>query len=309
MNRTPFFLFFLGLFLVSCSDEGGSNPLSAVRGSNQPPRIMSAELYPKDPDANTKIIVHYRGEDPEGDFIQYSFRWYVDNEMVQEGNSGALEPGKHYKGAEVYVEIIPRDSKKPGRAFKTEPVIVANLPPVIKSIALSPADPKAGDDITAEPDGFDSDQDDVSYTYQWFVNGKAVTEQLDSKTFSTRALRKKDMVHAVVMPLDNDGPGEGKASAVLVLGNRPPRITSTPPANLNSESYSYQVTAADPDQDTISLNLEKAPPGMTISPTGLIRWLPPKQVAGKQEIPVRIKADDGDGGSAYQEYSLFLQMQ
>jgi hypothetical protein len=90
--------------------------------------------------------------------------------------------------------------------------------------------------------------------------------------------------------------------------NAAPEITSTPPV-VSDEVYTYQVVARDPDKDKLTFSLEKYPPGMTISSTGLIRWELPKEVAQKQEIPVKIKIDDGDGGSAYQEYSLFLQMQ
>jgi hypothetical protein len=73
--------------------------------------------------------------------------------------------------------------------------------------------------------------------------------------------------------------------------------------------YTYQVTATDPDGDQLTYSLVTAPGGMTINPsTGLIRWELPKQVPEKQEITVKVAADDGDGGIAYQEYSLFLEM-
>ena len=41
--------------------------------------------------------------------------------------------------------------------------------------------------------------------------------------------------------------------------------------------------------------------------TGFIRWELPKEIAERQEVAIKISVDDGDGGTAYQEFSLSLQ--
>ena len=60
-------------------------------------------------------------------------------------------------------------------------------------------------------------------------------------------------------------PSSSRAMEIL---NTPPRISSTPPASVSGGTYSYQVTAHDPDKDPLSLALAKAPAGMTIDGKG-----------------------------------------
>ena len=302
--------------LVSCSRTEKSDApasggdASARPAGNTPPKVISGRLYPDKPKADKQLVAQYDGRDEDGDYIKYTFRWHVDNEIVQEGPLGALDPGKYRKGSEVFVEIIPTDTYGPGTAFKTETVVIGNQPPVITSVKLEPADPTLGSIVTAVTKGSDPDGDDVRYTYQWFVNGKAATEEpQESSQFSTQGFRKKDRIHAMVTPFDRDGAGAPKVSNSLVLVNRAPQITSAPPTDLAGGVYLYQVAAKDPDGDKLTYSLLKAPQGMTIDPsTGLIRWELPKEVQAKTDVPIKISVDDGDGGKALQEFSLTVEM-
>ena len=300
-------LSFISITLQSCSGKDKASPSAA---GNAPPEVVSASLYPAKPVRSTQLIVHYSGKDRENDFIEYTFRWYVDNELAQDGPVGTLDPGKHKKGSEVYAEIIPSDSHAAGKPFRTDTITIGNLFPAVSAISLSPADPAAGAIITTTPTGSDPDGDDVRYIYQWFVNGKAVIEQpQESNQFSTQGLRKKDRIHAMVTPFDRDGAGAPKVSNSLVLVNRAPQITSAPPTDLAGGVYLYQVAAKDPDGDKLTYSLLKAPQGMTIDPsTGLIRWELPKEVQAKTDVPIKISVDDGDGGKALQEFSLTVEM-
>jgi len=76
----------------------------------------------------------------------------------------------------------------------------------------------------------------------------------------------------------------------LTEPNFAPQITSIPPltAKLN-KNYIYNVRATDPDGDKLTYNLTLFPQGMTISPSGLIQWLPNSSNTG---LP-----DPGSGGN------------
>jgi len=312
------FLFLFTLLLLSCTSgdkatgsasSGPGSAVSARPAGNAPPVVTTASIYPDNPGSEKQLIVHYSGSDPDGDLTQYTFRWYVDNSLVQDGPNGALEPGKIKGGSQVYVEIVPSDSFGPGQPLKTNTVTIKNLPPAVTFISLSPKDPSPGAIITATPAATDPDGDDIKYSYLWKVNGKAVTEPQESNTFDTKGLRKKDMVFAVVTPTDRKLEGKPMDSEIVVLANSGPQITSTPPTGLANGVYLYQVAAKDPDGDRLTYSLLKAPQGMTIDPsTGLIRWELPKEVQGKSDVPIKISVDDGDGGKALQEYSLTLEV-
>ena len=79
--------------------------------------------------------------------------------------------------------------------------------------------------------------------------------------------------------------------------NHPPEFTVSS-SDLRSSVvagsvYSDTVAAADPDGDTISFILKKAPAGMTIQ-NAVVRWIPTSDEAGTHSIVT--VADDGNGG-------------
>ena len=91
-------------------------------------------------------------------------------------------------------------------------------------------------------------------------------------------------------------------SIYVQLGNnQPPRITSQPPQRATPGlTYSYTVVATDPDRQTLSYSLVKAPAGMTISATGQVLWTAP--AVGDHNIEIRVS--DPLGAYATQTYVL-----
>ena len=82
--------------------------------------------------------------------------------------------------------------------------------------------------------------------------------------------------------------------------NHPPMITSPPVtiAGLDS-TYTYDVEATDPDDDTLLYLLTTAPTGMVIDPvSGLISWIP--EILG--DYPVEVDVSDGNLGSDQQAW-------
>ncbi len=86
---------------------------------------------------------------------------------------------------------------------------------------------------------------------------------------------------------------------------RPPRIYSRPNRHGNEdEAYQYQVKAYDPNGDTLTYRLIRAPQGMVIdAATGLISWHSPRQ--GRYRVV--IKVTDGRGGKKRQRYRLRIK--
>jgi hypothetical protein len=318
MSRIIFAVLICIIVLSACTKS--ENPQTHARPSDiasttptpltgVAPEIIAASLYPEKPTASTKLIAHYTLRDPEVPGVKLVFRWFVDNRMVQEDTVGMLDPGKCSKGSEVYAEIIPSNQFGAGRPVKTDVQTICNLFPVVSSISLTPVDPPVGAIITATAVGTDPDGDTVALTYQWYANGKPVTEPRKDNEFNTAGLHKKDLVFVVVAPADEAGVGKDRESDIMTMANSAPKITSTPPYDIQQNgSYQYQVIAKDPDGDRLTYSLLKSPPGMTIDgSTGLVAWQVPDRVAEKQEASIKISVDDGDGGTAFQEYSFFLE--
>jgi hypothetical protein len=291
---------------ISEGDDTSSHPVS----SGSLPEVVSASLSPELPLPNLPILVRCDGLGGENEPVDYVYRWFVDDAVVQEGPIPILNPGTYKKGSSVFVEIIPSNPSAKGKSFRTEVKNVGNLPPTIESIKLNPSKPAVGDIITAIPTGIDPDGDIVSYKYEWTVNSIAIPDlPREKNTFDTTGLKKGDLLCAVVMPSDGEMHGAPTLSEFVTLENATPKITSYPPSTLVKGIYEYQVFAKDPDGDQLFYSLIKFPAGMTIdSSTGLIRWEPPSSLIGKREIAVQISVTDGNGGAANQEYTLYLNI-
>ena len=91
---------------------------------------------------------------------------------------------------------------------------------------------------------------------------------------------------------------------VLVEGNLAPVFASAPEVVTSAGSvYQYSAVANDPNGQDVSYSLVSAPTGMTIDAvTGVISWTPDAtDVAGHS---ISVQADDGNGGTAIQNYTL-----
>jgi hypothetical protein len=85
--------------------------------------------------------------------------------------------------------------------------------------------------------------------------------------------------------------------------NQPPVITSAPLLTaVAGAPYEYQVQASDPNLDDLGYSLASAPQDMTISPEGLVSWMP----AQAGSFAVAIQVSDGRGGTAQQAYTLLV---
>lgn len=83
-----------------------------------------------------------------------------------------------------------------------------------------------------------------------------------------------------------------------------PKITSTPVTRVAyGETYTYQVTATDPDLDTLAYSLIRSPAGMTLDPfTGLIEWTPTGGQGRRHDVEVRV--NDGRCGEDIQSFEI-----
>ncbi|MBH0196001.1 MAG: hypothetical protein HP494_10505 [Nitrospira sp.] len=122
-------------------------------------------------------------------------------------------------------------------------------------------------------------------------------------------LARTDYSHVYYVTVrDSSSTGNSVRSVSVKVGNSPPKIVSMPPASDGKSPYEYAVTAVDLDGDHMAYQLEAAPPGMTINQqSGHILWSLPTDQFGT--FHVKVIAQDGRGGIAYQEFDLSLSAQ
>lgn len=291
--------------MVSCTDHPPS-PVSltspGVPSGNRPPTVTSAKFL-KDPLSSAEeAAVQVVAEDPEHEAVTLSYQWYVEGvPLVGETNS-TLSSAKFRRGQRVSVEITPADAKQKGPVYRVPAVVVGNTPPVVRSAKIVHRDESSGNVIEVLADASDSDHDQLEMSYRWYKNDVLVKEG-EEAFLDAGGVATGETVVVEVTARDPSGTSGTARSAPWSMGNRPPRIISTPPAPHTPESYTYKVQAIDDDGDDLVYGLETAPIGMTIGErTGRIDWRVPHDQVGVQHVTIVVK--DGRGGIALQEFDL-----
>lgn len=275
-----------------------------VSSGNRPPMVMSAKFL-KDPLSSAEeAAVQVVAEDPEHEAVTLSYQWYVEGVPLVGETKPTLSPAKFRRGQRVSVEITPADAKQKGPVYRVPAVVVGNAPPVVRSAMIVHRDESSGNVIEALADASDSDHDQLEMSYRWYKNDVLVQEG-EEAFLDVGGVAAGETVVVEVTARDPSGTSHTLRSAPWSMGNRPPRIVSTPPAPQSAESYTYRVQAIDDDGDDVVYALETAPTGMTIGErTGRIDWRVPQNQVGIQHVKIVVR--DGRGGAALQEFDLYV---
>lgn len=288
--------------LVECSPAAPPTGEQANQG-NRAPLVKSAQILPDPIVLTGPLTVLVEAEDPERESVSFRYRWLVDGTQVSGQTGASLPPDVLKRGQQVIVEIIPSDGSHEGAPYRTAVATVGNSPPIVTRVSMTPETPEAGERVVAQIDVRDPDDDRVFLRYRWYRNAGLVKEG-DEPFLDTAGFAGGTIVLEVVAK-DLSMAADPVRSNPISVRNSPPKIVSMPPTAGQLERYEYRVKAEDRDGDTVTYQLEKGPPGMTIeSGTGLLLWSIPADQRGT--VPVRITASDGQGGMAIQEFNIVL---
>ncbi|NWF72618.1 MAG: hypothetical protein HXY51_06165 [Nitrospirae bacterium] len=237
--------------------------------------------------------------DPAG----FQYQWMANGYPLRDQTGPTLTPGMLQRGDRVTVDLVPARGAVQGAHYQAGPVVVGNTPPVVTHLSIErPADPHAP--VYAKMDASDADRDEIQFDFRWFRNDKIV-KQGPETTLDTTGFQAKDTLEVEVTPRDQMSVGKAVRSESIYVGNSPPKIVSAPADLIGRERYEYRVKAVDADGDSLSFLLEVAPLGMVIDKeTGQLVWQIPPQQHGSHRI--RIVAEDGQGGKAFQEFDFTL---
>jgi hypothetical protein len=229
-----------------------------------------------------------------------SYRWEVNNLVIEGESSASLAPGIARKGDTVSVAATALGSEARAAA------LIANSPPKILELPFAPADYYRGVDITVTPRAEDPDDDPVSFSYLWFVNDEELPWE-SGATLPGERFRRGDRLALQVTPFDGEVYGEVFRSRALVVPNAPPNFVSTPPESFESRIYRYQAIADDADGDALTYLLAAGPAGMRINEkTGEVLWTIGADQSGEQRV--RLEVQDEAGDRAFQEYTITISL-
>lgn len=298
LNAAMAVIFVLGITL-SCDKsekEGGTPPESSAL-----PVISSVEILPERPLSSDSLQAVV---EPQG--LEYVYQWRKNDEEIMGETDSILESGHFLQGDSIEVEVIPYQDEVEGEAKRSEPVVIFNNPPVIRSASIEPSPAYAKDDLRSKVDAFDADGDYLRYAYQWRKGNEEIPGEIGS-TLSSSYFKKGDKISFRVSVTDGESEEVMLNSKSISILNSPPQIDSQSAGAITEGfSYEYTVVAEDPDGDPLTFKLFSAPEGMTIdSATGVIKWdIAEKQREGSCEFKVIVS--DAEGAMAIQPITLSI---
>lgn len=205
-------------------EERGEPATHTFEILNGEPIIDSLVLSPVDGEvyADTDLTATVQAHDPDGQNVRLTYTWTVDGSQVQRGTDlNTLSASSFRKHQVVQVTVTPFDGVDEGTPMAAD-VTVANTPPTAPEVTILPEEPIPGiDDMTcavAAPSS-DTDDDTVSYTIQWFVDGVEYTGAFDGDlpgdTVPAYDIDDKTEWSCTIIPADDDGVGPSASTEVF----------------------------------------------------------------------------------------------
>ena len=286
----------------SSSPQDGSGVSGAAK-TNHAPTVRLVTIVPNPLILAGPITAHVMADDTDRTDPKKRFQWIVNGAPVLGATGPELDSMHAKRGDQVALEVVALDGELESAPYRTDPIPVVNTPPLVSHVTVE-ADAEKNNRVHAKVDAVDPDRDEIHYSYRWWRNDKQVKEGEES-VLDTTGFGRKDVVVVEVTARDQDAAAAPVRSTPSALGNSPPLIVSNPAALTNREQYEYVVQAKDVDGDTVTYGLETGPPGMTIDKTtGQVNWKVIPGVAGTHRV--KIMAEDGQGGIAWQEFELSI---
>ncbi|MCO4743772.1 MAG: hypothetical protein KC912_03220 [Proteobacteria bacterium] len=238
----------LVLLLACAGGDDATTDSGTPTGGLTAPEITTSPDGTARSDADIEAVIVT--ESTGASDIAYSYDWQSGTVIWAE----ALLPATATTKGETWtLTVIPSADGATGPGAAVE-VTIGNTPPVLQQVSFGSA-PVQGESLLCIPGTTsDYDEDAVTVSFAWAVNGTPATETSD--TLAGTAFVTGDSITCTVTP--NDGEDDGEPVSVTADGqNQPPTLASvtlTPTDATSSDALTCTgVDAADPDGDSVTL--------------------------------------------------------
>jgi hypothetical protein len=277
-------LVLLALMFISCSDNhrdaGVPGEMQEPDARQSAPDDSSISIGPDSATARSIILLKTGNMSINAG----SVHWYINGEKDDSASGMRYSSDRLKKGDIVYAVIM--DGLK---EYRSNEISIINSPPFIFKANISPQRPRVTSTLKVDIKAEDFDNDHISYRYKWTYNGRFAGED----RFLDREFRRGDTISVEVTPFDGKASGRGVKLDSMIF-NSLPAVIETDPV-FDGKVYQYQVSATDPDGDSLIYKIHKGPEGMSIgSASGIVKWEVTESGFGTHEFEVLIS--DGNGG-------------
>jgi len=213
-------------------------------------------IEPSEPrtDDDITVVVDSPTDSATENGSTYSYAWYRDGEAWS--GSLATVPASQTARDQVWtVEVSPVGSSDPTQVG-TASVVIANTPPTVSSLRVTPSSPFVDDDLALAFELSDRDDDAVTTAITWTVDGAEVTDLIGATGVPSSYLARGQVWTAQVVPSDHDDAGDPGSTSVTI-GNRAPSLTSVSLSPSGAQVGDTLVASAsgtyDPEGDAVSV--------------------------------------------------------
>ncbi len=271
----------LSFLMLSCSKDTDNSRVSVLNKA-VPDQALSSPItiVPHEATKKAEFTLKAKTSLLPGGKVQ----WYINEGLVESAQGFRFSSNDLNKGDRIKA-ILKNDKQE----FISNEITIKNSPPAVADAKLSPRIPRVDSVLQISVKARDADSDIVSYSYEWTLNGNFAGEE----NYLEAAFKRGDEITISITPYDGDESGKTLVLKSRVYNSLPVFSESSP--SFTGDTYEYQFSASDPDNDLLTYSLLESPDGMTIDPSsGIIQWKVSHENEGLHEIKVLV--DDNHGG-------------
>lgn len=226
--------------------------------ANSPPTAGSLAINPPSPLAGAALTATYTYQDADHDPESMSVIHWFRNDVAVDAGTPTLPAGVTARGERWRFSVRPSDGVTPGLEATSADVTIANTPPSVSGLALSPSQPGTDDPLIAGYVFSDVDGDsELGSDVRWYRNSLEMPAYAGLRTLPATATTRGESWYVVIKPKDGIAFGAAVTSTPTTIYNTPPvasNATLTPASPRVTDnvvaSYAYFDADADAQQGT-----------------------------------------------------------
>ncbi|MGB9595707.1 MAG: hypothetical protein ACPL7B_05450, partial [Candidatus Poribacteria bacterium] len=224
---------------------------------NTPPTVNKLSITPSNPLNTDDLIGKYEYTDENDDKEDGTeIRWYKNGEeQTQFFKQLTIPSTATKKGEKWYFTVKPRDGMEFGDLKTSPSVVIGNVPPIVKNIVITPANPKTGNSLECSYTYIDIDGDIEDGTeIKWYKDDIYQSTYKNKTAISSSFVKKGQVWYVTIKPKDGMDFGEMSKSSSVIVGNMPPiadelKIKPSNPKTGDDLTCEYSYTDLDDDPE------------------------------------------------------------
>ncbi len=293
------------------SADGGAVTSNTVTAVNTAPTATGATVDPAAGFEDTVFTCSGEGfADVDGDAEGWLYTWVINGIFNVPGAS--LDGASFNRGDYLVCQAWATDGALASAMVSSAPLLVGNTAPTLAGATITPDPATSSNALTAVPGlAADIDDDTVSFSYAWTVDGAPAGG--DMPVLAASEFARADAVAVEVTPWDGTDAGVPVLSASVTIGNSAPAFTGVELVyDVASDSYlASGLGWSDADGDAEGYVYAWANSAGALGETGSV--LASASLTAPDTVTVTLTADDGTElgntlSSATQDFGPMAEM-